>query len=54
MFHFLFEHTHDFAQWLFSIPEAERFNGFASLIEKRTIKAFRSGNLLLTNQTHSF
>lgn len=30
--HFWLEHTHDYIQWLFPIPEAGRFNGFAPLL----------------------
>lgn len=29
---FWLEHTHDYIQWLFPIPEAGRFNGFAALL----------------------
>jgi hypothetical protein len=29
---FWLEHTHDYIQWLFPIPEAGRFNGFAPLL----------------------
>lgn len=31
--HFWLEHTHDYIQWLFPIPEAGRFNSFAPLLQ---------------------
>lgn len=36
---FWLEHTHDYIQWLFPIPEAGRFNAFAPLLDE-TVRAF--------------
>lgn len=38
---FWLEHTHDYIQWLFPIPEAGRFNGFAPLLTTSDREAFR-------------
>lgn len=38
---FWLEHTHDYIQWLFPIPEVGRFNGFApplTVIERMPLK----------------
>jgi hypothetical protein len=40
MSHFWLEHTHDYVQWLFPIPEAGRFNDFAPLLDNAAIEAF--------------
>ncbi|WP_346798054.1 opioid growth factor receptor-related protein [Halomonas sp. Bachu 37] len=37
---FWLEHTHDYIQWLFPIPEAGRFNGFAPLLGEAERAAF--------------
>lgn len=34
---FWLEHTHDYIQWLFPIPEMGRFNAFASLLTPRVM-----------------
>lgn len=37
---FWLEHTHDYIQWLFPIPEAGRFNGFAPLLSEDDRESF--------------
>ncbi|MBZ0329345.1 hypothetical protein KZO25_03330 [Halomonas sp. ANAO-440] len=43
---FWLEHTHDYIQWLFPIPEAGRFNGFAPLLDERERAWFADSNEL--------
>lgn len=50
---FWLEHTHDYIQWLFPIPEAGRFNEFAPLLGETERGAFASSETLRTNQRHS-
>lgn len=38
---FWLEHTHDYIQWLFPIPEAGRFNGFAPVLDSSTQACLR-------------
>lgn len=51
--HFWLEHTHDYIQWLFPIPEAGRFNGFAPLLTKEAREIFATDELLKGNQRRS-
>ncbi|WP_442488834.1 opioid growth factor receptor-related protein [Halomonas litopenaei] len=51
--HFWLEHSHDYIQWLFPIPEAGRFNGFAPLLDEEAREVFANSKLLKTNQQHS-
>ena len=37
---FWLEHTHDYIQWLFPIPEAGRFNGFAPVLDDKARECF--------------
>jgi len=50
---FWLEHTHDYIQWLFPIPEAGRFNGFAPLLDEESQNAFRDDALLRAKQRQS-
>ena len=50
---FWLEHTHDYVQWLFPIPEAGRFNGFAPLLSEVDRAAFADDETLQANQRHS-
>ncbi|GEN26886.1 hypothetical protein HVA01_05320 [Halovibrio variabilis] len=50
---FWLEHTHDYIQWLFPIPEAGRFNGFAPLLTTDVQAAFEKDALLRQRQQHS-
>lgn len=50
---FWLEHTHDYIQWLFPIPEAGRFNGFAPLLGEAECTAFANDESLRTNQRRS-
>ena len=50
---FWLEHTHDYVQWLFPIPEAGRFNGFAPLLGETARAAFAEDEILRGNQRHS-
>lgn len=50
---FWLEHTHDYIQWLFPIPEAGRFNGFAPLLGDEEQAAFALDEILRTNQQRS-
>jgi hypothetical protein len=50
---FWLEHTHDYVQWLFPIPEAGRFNGFAPLLDVTAIKAFQEDQALQERQRQS-
>lgn len=50
---FWLEHTHDYIQWLFPIPEPGRFNGFAPLLGDVERAAFLNDELLRANQRHS-
>lgn len=44
---FWLEHTHGDIQWLFPIPEAGRFNGFASLLSEIARAASRASMMAL-------
>ncbi|WP_432414843.1 opioid growth factor receptor-related protein [Chromohalobacter israelensis] len=50
---FWLEHTHDYVQWLFPIPEAGRFNGFAPLLSEADRAAFAADEALQANQRRS-
>lgn len=50
---FWLEHAHDYIQWLFPIPEAGRFNGFAPLLTKEVREIFATDELLKANQRRS-
>jgi hypothetical protein len=50
---FWLEHTHDYIQWLFPIPEAGRFNAFAPLLTSVVQAAFEGDNLLRLHQQRS-
>lgn len=50
---FWLEHTHDYIQWLFPIPEAGRFNGFAPLLGEADRAAFAGDETLQANQRRS-
>ncbi|MGO1344017.1 opioid growth factor receptor-related protein [Chromohalobacter japonicus] len=50
---FWLEHTHDYVQWLFPIPEAGRFNGFAPLLSDTDRAAFAADEALRANQRRS-
>jgi len=51
--HFWLEHTHDYIQWLFPIPEAGRFNGFAPLLGEAEQVAFAESDELRSRQRKS-
>ena len=51
--HFWLEHTHDYIQWLFPIPEAGRFNGFAPLLCDEVRAAFAESDELKRRQRKS-
>lgn len=53
MSQFWLEHTHDYVQWLFPIPEAGRFNGFAPLLDESVAEVFRAERLLKERQGQS-
>ena len=50
---FWLEHTHDYIQWLFPIPEAGRFNGFAPLLDAGTRACFGENPKLREQQSLS-
>lgn len=50
---FWLEHTHDYIQWLFPIPEASRFNTFAPLLTDGVRDAFAEDAALRERQRHS-
>lgn len=50
---FWLEHTHDYVQWLFPIPEAGHFNGFAPLLSDTDRAAFAADEVLRANQRRS-
>jgi hypothetical protein len=50
---FWLEHTHNYIQWLFPIPEAGRFNAFAPLLTPNVQAAFASDACLRQNQQRS-
>lgn len=50
---FWLEHTHDYIQWLFPIPEAGRFNGYAPLLSDADRAAFANDEALRANQRRS-
>lgn len=51
--HFWLEHTHDYIQWLFPIPEAGRFNSFAPLLGEAEQKTFSRSEELKRRQRTS-
>jgi len=50
---FWLEHTHDYIQWLFPIPEAGRFNSFAPLLDQETQACFAESVELRQQQSQS-
>lgn len=50
---FWLEHTHDYIQWLFPIPEAGRFNAFAPLLTTDVQAAFEREEPLRRHQQRS-
>lgn len=50
---FWLEHTHDYIQWLFPIPEAGRFNHSAPLLSETDRVAFAEDATLQANQRRS-
>jgi len=50
---FWLEHTHDYIQWLFPIPEAGRFNGFAPVLDSGTRACFGENPKLRGQQSLS-
>ena len=50
---FWLEHTHDYIQWLFPIPEAGRFNGFAPVLDAATQTRFGENSKLRKQQALS-
>lgn len=51
--HFWLEHTHDYIQWLFPIPEVGRFNHFAPQLGEMEQVAFADSSALRARQCHS-
>lgn len=50
---FWLEHTHDYIQWLFPIPEAGRFNSHAPVLGEAERSCFASDETLRENQRRS-
>ncbi|MGS2742566.1 opioid growth factor receptor-related protein [Halomonas sp. LS-001] len=50
---FWLEHTHDYIQWLFPIPEAGRFNAFAPLLTPAVQAAFADSDVMRQHQQRS-
>lgn len=50
---FWLEHTHDYIQWLFPIPEAGRFNAFAPLLTPTVQAAFERSDVMRQHQQRS-
>lgn len=50
---FWLEHTHDYVQWLFPLPEASRFNTFAPLLSAADRRAFAADATLRQRQRRS-
>ncbi|GEK48323.1 hypothetical protein HPA02_26060 [Bisbaumannia pacifica] len=50
---FWLEHTHDYIQWLFPIPEAGRFNAFAPLLDEEARAAFAADESLRASHRRS-
>ena len=50
---FWLEHTHDYIQWLFPIPEAGRFNGFVPVLDQATRDSFAREARLQDQQRRS-
>lgn len=50
---FWLEHTHDYIQWLFPIPEAGRFNAFAPLLTPAVQAAFEDNDIMRQHQKRS-
>ncbi|WP_052383985.1 opioid growth factor receptor-related protein [Litchfieldella xinjiangensis] len=51
--HFWLEHTHDYIQWLFPIPETSRFNSFAPALEYSEREEFSQSTQLQLRQQRS-
>jgi hypothetical protein len=51
--HFWLEHTHDYIQWLFPIPEPGRFNAFAPRLDDLARNRFRESPELQERQRRS-
>ncbi|WP_346795665.1 opioid growth factor receptor-related protein [Halomonas sp. Bachu 37] len=51
--HFWLEHTHDYIQWLFPIPEAGRFNPFAPLLDEEARRQFHESPTMQARQRTS-
>lgn len=51
--HFWMEHTHDYIQWLFPIPEAGRYNGFAPVLDDKSREAFAGDPVMRASQRKS-
>ncbi|GGY63266.1 opioid growth factor receptor-related protein [Marinobacter zhanjiangensis] len=47
---FWLEHTHDYIQWLFPIPEAGRFNGFAPVLDQTVRERFANDPVMQAQQ----
>ena len=50
---FWLEHTHDYIQWLFPIPEAGRFNAFAPLLTPTVQAVFERSDVMRQHQQRS-
>ncbi|MYL24469.1 hypothetical protein GLV89_11850 [Halomonas alkaliantarctica] len=50
---FWLEHTHDYIQWLFPIPEASRFNAFAPVLTPAVQAAFKEDTTMREHQQRS-
>ncbi|MGM0522064.1 MAG: opioid growth factor receptor-related protein [Pseudomonadota bacterium] len=50
---FWLEHTHDYIQWLFPIPETSRFNAFAPTLTPAVEAAFEADASMRQRQQHS-
>ena len=50
---FWLEHSHDYIQWLFPIPEAGRFNTFAPLLTPAVQAAFKGNDVMRQHQQRS-
>jgi len=51
--HFWLEHTHDYIQWLFPIPEPGRFNAFAHCLDYAASACFKETPELQARQRRS-
>ncbi len=50
----LLEHTHDYIQWLFPLPEPSSANAFAPLLSREDMNRFRSDASMRTELLRSF